>query len=66
MEDVNLFDLPILLHLPQDAGHYIASNVVIIKDPDLGRNMCYHRLLRSGQGSFRGRESSNGAGQIRR
>ena len=45
-EDFSLFELPILLHLPEDAGHYIASNVVIIKDPDLGRNMCYHRLLR--------------------
>jgi 2,5-furandicarboxylate decarboxylase 1 len=46
VDGVNLNDLPILLHLPQDAGHYIASNVVIIKDPELGRNMCYHRLLR--------------------
>ena len=45
VEDVNLNDLPILLHLPQDGGRYIASNVVIIEDPDLGRNMCYHRLL---------------------
>jgi UbiD family decarboxylase len=45
-EAVDLYELPILMHLPQDAGHYIASNVVIIKDPDLGRNMCYHRLLR--------------------
>lgn len=45
-EDFSLYELPILLHLPQDGGHYIASNVVIIKDPDLGRNMCYHRLLR--------------------
>lgn len=45
-EEVNLLDLPVLLHLPQDGGHYIASNVVIINDPDLGRNMCYHRLLR--------------------
>ncbi|PIE80202.1 MAG: hypothetical protein CSA11_08705 [Chloroflexi bacterium] len=44
--DVNLYDLPILLHLPQDAGHYIASSVVITTDPDFGRNMCYHRLLR--------------------
>lgn len=44
--DFDLNALPILLHLPQDAGHYVASNVVIIKDPDLGRNMCYHRLLR--------------------
>lgn len=46
IEDVDLFSLPIPLHLPQDAGHYIASNVVITKDPELGRNMCYHRLLR--------------------
>lgn len=45
VRDVNLYDLPILLHLPEDAGHYVASNVVIIEDPDLGRNMCYHRLL---------------------
>lgn len=46
IEEVDLFKIPIPLHLPRDAGHYIASNVVIIKDPDLGRNMCYHRLLR--------------------
>lgn len=46
VEDVNLHDLPIPLHLPQDAGHYIASAVVITEDPELGRNMCYHRLLR--------------------
>ncbi len=51
-ENVNLYDLPILLHLPQDGGHYIASNVVIIKDPDLGRNMCYHRLLRLDKDHF--------------
>ncbi len=42
----NLGDLPFLLHLPQDAGHYCASNVVITKDRDFGRNMCYHRILR--------------------
>lgn len=46
LRDFDLNDLPILLHLPQDAGHYVASNVVITKDPELGRNMCYHRLLR--------------------
>ncbi|MCA9967691.1 MAG: UbiD family decarboxylase, partial [Anaerolineales bacterium] len=46
MENVDLNQLPILLHLPQDGGHYIASNVVITNDPELGRNMCYHRLLR--------------------
>jgi UbiD family decarboxylase len=55
IEDVNLFELPILLHLPQDAGHYIASNVVIIKDPELGRNMCYHRMLRLDKNHFAAR-----------
>ena len=55
LEEVNLNDLPILLHLPQDAGHYIASNVVIIKDPELGRNMCYHRLLRLDEKRFAAR-----------
>lgn len=46
VDDVDLNDLPILFHLPQDGGHYVASNIVIINDPDTGRNMCYHRLLR--------------------
>jgi 2,5-furandicarboxylate decarboxylase 1 len=55
VEDVDLNDLPILLHLAQDAGHYIASNVVITKDPDLGRNMCYHRLLRLDEKHFAAR-----------
>ncbi len=46
IERPNLLELPFLLHLPQDGGYYCASNVVIVHDPDLGRNMCYHRLLR--------------------
>ncbi|MDT8304901.1 MAG: UbiD family decarboxylase [Anaerolineae bacterium] len=55
VEQVNLHDLPILLHLPQDAGYYIASAVVITEDPDLGRNMSYHRLLRLDEGHFAAR-----------
>ena len=55
IEDVNLYDLPILLHLPADAGHYIASGVAITKDPDFGRNMCYHRLLRLDKKRFAAR-----------
>jgi UbiD family decarboxylase len=47
--------LPILLHLPDDAGYYIASNIVVIKDPELGRNMCYHRLLRLDKRRFAAR-----------
>ncbi len=46
LEAFDLNELPILFHLPEDGGHYIASNVVITEDPELGRNMCYHRLLR--------------------
>ncbi len=45
LAEFDLHDLPILLHLPQDAGRYIASNVVITEDVEYGRNMCYHRLL---------------------
>lgn len=46
IEQPNLFDLPFLLHLPTDAGYYCASDVAIIEDPDTGRNMSYHRILR--------------------
>lgn len=59
VEDVDLNRLPILLHLPQDAGHYIASAVVIVEDPDLGRNMCYHRLLRLDDRHFTARIVEN-------
>jgi 2,5-furandicarboxylate decarboxylase 1 len=55
VEAVDLNALPILLHLAQDAGHYIASNVVITKDPETGRNMCYHRLLRLDEKHFAAR-----------
>jgi len=46
VHDVDLRKLPILTHLPVDAGPYITSGVAIIKDPDHGRNASYHRLLR--------------------
>ncbi len=55
VEDVDLNALPILLHLPQDAGHYIASGVVITKDREYGRNICYHRLLRLDKTHFAAR-----------
>jgi UbiD family decarboxylase len=59
IEDVDLNALPIPLHLPLDGGHYIASDVVIIKDPELGRNMCYHRLLRLDERHFAARIIEN-------
>lgn len=59
IENVDLNRLPILFHLPEDGGDYVASNVVIINDPELGRNMCYHRLLRLDERRFAARIVEN-------
>ena len=45
-EQVDLETLPILTHLPQDAGPYITAAVAVTKDSDHGRNVSFHRLLR--------------------
>lgn len=42
---VDLTKLPIMRYTEKDGGKYIASAVSIIKDPELGRNMCFHRLM---------------------
>ncbi|NLS76068.1 MAG: UbiD family decarboxylase [Chloroflexi bacterium] len=44
--EVDLRALPILTHLAEDGGPYITSGVAIIQDPQYGRNMSIHRLLR--------------------
>lgn len=44
--EVDLNALPILTHLAEDGGPYITSGVAIIQDPQYGRNMSIHRLLR--------------------
>jgi UbiD family decarboxylase len=43
--EVDLDKLPILLHTEKDAGNYIASGIIIVKDPAVGQNVCYHRGL---------------------
>ncbi|HUJ84921.1 MAG TPA: UbiD family decarboxylase [Candidatus Acidoferrales bacterium] len=43
--DVDLCKLPIMRYTEKDGGKYIASAVTIIKDPQLGRNTCFHRLM---------------------
>lgn len=43
--DVDLTKLPIMHYTEKDGGKYIASAVALIKDPQLGRNMCFHRLM---------------------
>lgn len=48
-EDVNLDRIPMLLHLPGDGGRYGTATVAIIKDPETGRNACYHRIMQLGK-----------------
>ena len=50
--EVNLKRLPILTHLADDGGPYVTAGVAIIQDPDYGRNMCFHRLMRLDERRF--------------
>jgi 2,5-furandicarboxylate decarboxylase 1 len=54
-EEVDLNTLPILTHLPDDGGPYVTAGVVIVKDPDHGRNVCFHRLMRISPRQFAAR-----------
>ena len=49
---VDLTKLPIMHYTEKDGGKYIASAVSIIKDPTLGRNMCFHRLMLKDKNHF--------------
>jgi len=49
---VNLTTLPIMRYTEKDGGKYIASAVSIVRDPELGRNMCFHRLMLIGKNRF--------------
>lgn len=42
---VDLTKLPIMRYTEKDGGKYIPSAISIVKDPKLGRNMCFHRLM---------------------
>jgi 2,5-furandicarboxylate decarboxylase 1 len=44
-KDVDLTRLPIMRYTEKDGGKYIASAICVIKDPELGRNTCFHRLM---------------------
>jgi UbiD family decarboxylase len=41
----DLDKLPMLMHLPGDGGRYATATVAVIKDPESGRNVSYHRLM---------------------
>ncbi len=51
-KDFDLRQLPILKYTKKDGGQYIPSGVAIVKDPELGRNMCFHRLMLIGKNKF--------------
>jgi len=44
-KDVDLTKLPILRYTEKDGGKYVASAICVIKDHELGRNTCFHRLM---------------------
>lgn len=41
----SLTELPILTNFEKDAGAYIASGIIISKDPEIGSNASFHRML---------------------
>ncbi|MEI7961792.1 MAG: UbiD family decarboxylase, partial [archaeon] len=40
---LDLEALPILIHTEKDGGAYISSGIIIVKDPAVGQNVCFHR-----------------------
>jgi anhydromevalonate phosphate decarboxylase len=50
--NVDLTKLPIMRYTVRDGGKYIASAVSIVKDPQFGRNMCFHRLMLKDKNHF--------------
>ncbi len=43
--NVDLTKLPIMRYTEKDGGKYIPSAISIVRDPELGRNSCFHRLM---------------------
>jgi 2,5-furandicarboxylate decarboxylase 1 len=53
--DPNLESLPILKHLAGDGGPYVTAGVSVIRDPEYGRNVSFHRLMQIGPRTFTAR-----------
>lgn len=43
--NVDLTKLPIMRYTEKDGGKYVPSAISIVKDTELGRNTCFHRLM---------------------
>ncbi len=52
---VDLDKLPILRYFPRDGGRYVTSGLAITSDPEMGQNLCYHRLMQIGKNRFTAR-----------
>jgi UbiD family decarboxylase len=44
-DSVDLSQLPIPIYLPADGGPYITAGIVVAKDPELGQNLSFHRMM---------------------
>ena len=53
--EVDLDRIPIPRYHPLDGGPYITAGVSVIYDPDYGRNISFHRLMRISHDSLTGR-----------
>lgn len=51
-ENVDLAQFPIMRYTEKDGGKYIPSAVAIVRDPELGRNMAFHRLMLISKNKF--------------
>ena len=48
-DNVDLDDIPILIHNEVDGGPYISSGVVVASDPEFGQNLDFHRAMQIGK-----------------
>ncbi|MEM4336218.1 MAG: UbiD family decarboxylase [Candidatus Anstonellales archaeon] len=48
-KNVDLSKLPVLFHCEKDGGPYFSSAVIVAKDPVLGHNCSFHRLMMIGK-----------------
>ena len=55
LPEVDLDRIPIPRYHPLDGGPYITTGVAVIVDPDYGRNISFHRLMRIGKDRLVGR-----------
>ena len=57
--DVDLEALPILMHTRRDGGPYVSAGIAVTHDPEMGRNVAFHRLMRLDKRRFTARLIEN-------